>query len=391
MVTKVEERSGEVLIYVEMERKYHRCPKCGQKTNRVHDYRWQKIKHLKWFERKTYIWYRRRRYACTCGKRFSEQNSIVKRYQRTSNEWNQAVSIRSITAKTFKEVADIYGTSSTTIIRRFDRLSQTEVKQVESLPPGIAIDEYKGYTKEGKYQVIIADGVTKQPLDILPNRRKKTTKQYLQKHGHQVQMVIMDMSPSFKAAVQDALGKPVIVADRFHFSRYIYWALDRVRRRVQKSFHEYDRKKCKRMKYIFYKHSKDLTESEKWYLERYLSMSKKLQEAYKLKELYQEWFTKAKMIGKEQIVKVKQELEHFYQKVEESGIPEMMKAIKTIQNWQTEILNSFVYDQSNGFLEGINNTTKVLKRNGYGFRNFKRFRAKILLLHKYKGIGIHIG
>lgn len=198
-MTKVEERSGEVLIYVEMERKYHRCPKCGQKTNRVHDYRWQKIKHLKWFERKTYIWYRRRRYACTCGKRFSEQNSIVKRYQRTSNEWNQAVSIRSITAKTFKEVADIYGTSSTTIIRRFDRLSQTEVKQVESLPPGIAIDEYKGYTKEGKYQVIIADGVTKQPLDILPNRRKKTTKQYLQKHGHQVQMVIMDMSPSFKA------------------------------------------------------------------------------------------------------------------------------------------------------------------------------------------------
>jgi transposase len=51
MVTKVEERFREVLIYVEMERKYHRCPKCGQITNRVHDYRWQKIKHLKWFER----------------------------------------------------------------------------------------------------------------------------------------------------------------------------------------------------------------------------------------------------------------------------------------------------------------------------------------------------
>ncbi|MBE3568734.1 MAG: ISL3 family transposase [Bacillales bacterium] len=391
IVTKVEERSGEVLIYVEMERKSHRCPKCGQKTNRVHDYRWQKIKHLKWFERMTYIWYKRRRYVCTCGKRFSEKNTFVKRYQRTSNEWNQAVAIRSITGKTFKEVGDIYGTSSTTVIRRFDRLAQTEVKQVESLPPVIAMDEYKGDTKEGKYQVIIADGVTKQPLDILPNRKKKTIKRYLQKYGHQVQVVIMDMSPSFKAAVQDALGKPVIVADRFHFSRYIYWALDRVRRRVQNSFHEYDRKKCKRMKHIFYKHSKDLTEQEKWYLERYLSMSKELQEAYKLKELYQEWFTKAKMIGKEQIAKVKQELEAFYQKVEELGILEMMKAIKTLQNWQTEILNSFVYDQSNGFLEGINNTTKVLKRNGYGFRNFKRFRAKILLVHKYKGIGVHIG
>jgi transposase len=374
-----------------MERKRHRCPKCGQKTKRVHDYRWQKVKHLKWFERMTYIWYKRRRYACTCGKRFSEENPFVRRYQRTSVEWNQAVAIRSITGKTFKEVGDIYGTSTTTVMRRFDRLSQTEVKPVKSLPPVIAIDEYKGDTKEGKYQVIIADGVTKQPLDILPNRKKKTIKQYLQKHGHQVQVVIMDMSPSFKAAVQSALEKPVIVADRFHFCRYIYWALDRVRRRVQQSFHDYDRKKCKRMKYIFYKHSKDLTEREKWYLERYFKMSEELKKAYQLKELYQEWFTKAKAIGQEQIVKVKRELEQFYQKVEESRIQEMIQAIHTFRNWQTEILNSFVYNHSNGFLEGINHFTKVLKRNGYGYKNFKRFRAKILLAHQYKGIGVHIG
>jgi transposase len=68
----------------------------------------------------------------------------VSRYQQTSNEWDQAVSIRFITAKTLKEVADIYGTFSTAMIRRFDRLAQTEVKQVESLPPVIAMDEYKG-------------------------------------------------------------------------------------------------------------------------------------------------------------------------------------------------------------------------------------------------------
>ncbi|MFB9976636.1 transposase, partial [Pallidibacillus thermolactis subsp. kokeshiiformis] len=63
-------------------------------------------------------------------------------------------------------------------------------------------------------QLIIADGITKQPLDILPNRNKKTIKDYLQRYGHHVQVVIMDMSPSFKAAVRSALGNPVIVADR---------------------------------------------------------------------------------------------------------------------------------------------------------------------------------
>jgi transposase len=152
----------------------------------------------------------------------------------------------------------------------------------------------------------------------------------------------MDMSTSFKSAVQSALGKPVIVADRFHFCRYIYWALDRVRKRIEQSFHDFDRKTCKRIRHIFHKENTKLTDEQS-------------------------------------------------KKVEDSNIPEMMDAIKTFRNWQTEILNSFAYDYSNGSLEGINYTTKVLKRNAYVYRNFKRFRAKILLNKQYKGIGLHIG
>jgi len=391
IITNVEEREEKVVFHLEVERKVHKCPECGLETNKVHDYRLQKIKHLKLFERMTEIWYKRRRYACSCGKRFSEENLVVERYQRASIEWNQAVAVRAIKGKTFKEVSDTYGTSPTTIVRRFDKLADKQIKQIESLPPVIAIDEYKGDTKEGKYQLIIADGVTKQPLDILPNRYGKTIKQYLQKHGHNVQVVIMDMSHSFKSAVKAALGNPVIVADRFHFSRYIYWGLDRVRRRIQNEFNDYDRKKCKRMKYIFHKENSRLNDDEKWYLDRYLNMSKELRIAYELKEKYKEWFENAKKIGKKNIVGVKNELKAFYQEVEATGITELIKAIGTFRNWQTEILNSFVYGYSNGFLEGINNTTKVIKRNAYGFRSFKRFRAKILLNRQYKEIGSHIG
>jgi len=391
VVTNVVESGEFVQIFVELERKTHRCPSCGQRTRKVHDYRTQKIHHLKWFERKTQIFYRRRRYSCSCGKRFSEKNTLVERYQRTSIEWNQAIAIKAIKGKTFKETGENYGTSATTIVRRFDQIAKTEIRQVAELPAVIAIDEYKGDTKEGKYQLIIADGMTRKPIDILPNRYKNTIKHYLQKHGSKVQMVIMDMSHSFKAAVQSALGRPVIIADRFHFCRYIYWALDGVRRRAQQSFHDYDRKKCKRMKHVFYKAQEKLKEDERWYLERYLGLSDELKTAYELKEAYQRWFSSAKEKGNDHITEVKDGLKEFYELVETSGIPEMKRAIKTFQNWQTEILNSFVYPYSNGFLEGINNSTKVLKRNAYGFRSFERFRAKILLTHQYKGIGVHIG
>jgi transposase len=392
VVLSMEEVEEKLRIYVEMPVKAHVCPVCGTSTVKIHDYRIQKIKHLKLFERQTLLFYKKRRYACQCGKKFSESNPFVDRYQRISVELNQAIKIRSIKGKTFKETAEVYGTSPSTVVRRFDLLAEATVnEEAKELPEVIAIDEYKGDTREGKYQLIIADGVTREPIDILENRYKRTIKQYLRKYGANVKVVVMDMSPSFKAAVQQALGKPVIVADRFHFVRYIYWALDGVRRRVQAEWHDYDRKKCKRGRHVFYKRSNKLSEEDKWLLRRYLDMSPELKLAYELKEQFCRWFDKAKLNGEEKILLTKESLYNFYEDVAQAGIPEFMKAAKTIKNWQIEILNSFSYNYSNGFLEGLNNLTKVMKRNAFGFRSFKRFRAKILLTHKYKKLGVHIG
>lgn len=139
-------------------------------------------------------------------------NAFVNRYQRSSKEWNQAIQILSIKKKTFKEAAEVLGTSSTSVIRRFKKVAKKELTETVKLPKAIAIDEYKGDTDAGEYQLIIANADTHEPIGILPNRRKATIKHYLQQHGQDVQIVVMDMNPSFKAGVQQALGKPIIVA-----------------------------------------------------------------------------------------------------------------------------------------------------------------------------------
>ncbi|SFJ39505.1 Transposase [Halobacillus dabanensis] len=348
-VTKMEEKDGVFRIYVELPKQMHTCPQCEERTSNVHDYRIQKVQHLKLFERTTYLYYRKRRYSCVCGKRFAESNPIVERYQRHTKEWNQALGIRVIQGMNFKDTTAQFRTSQTTAIRRFDEISAPMLKRVDKLPEVIAIDEYKGDTKAGKYQVIIGDGYTGEPLDILPDRSVKTVKQYLQAKGQNVQMVIMDMSHSFKSAVQKALGDPIIVADRFHFCRYIYWALEKVRRRVQREFHEYDRKKCKRMKHIFYKSYDRLSDKQHWHLKRYLGMSEDLRTAYGLKEAFRSWFDDAKKNGTEAIHEVKTSLYAYYEKVERSGLREFIHAIQTLKNWQVEVLNSFAFNYSNGF------------------------------------------
>ena len=390
-VLKAEMNEGIYEIFIEMPRKPHMCPSCSEETIRVHDYRIQRIKHLKMAERHTVIVYRKRRYACPCGKRFYEENPCVDHYQHHSKEWNQQVQIRTVKAKTFTEIAAQYNSSVSTIIRRFDRMVPQTLKGAAALPKAIAIDEFKGDTGKEKYQLIIADAITREPIDILPNRRKETIKEYLRKHGSNVQVVVMDMSQAFKAAVTQAMGSPVIVADSFHFVRYMNWALDKVRVREQNEWHAYDRKRCKRKRYVFHKASHTLTEEDRWHLSRYFSYSPTLQKAYELKEEFYRWFYESKRKGPGCLKEMKEDLHTFLDKLDGCGIPEMMRTAQTYRNWETEILNRFAFGYSNGFVEGLNNLTKVIKRNGFGYRNFVRFRARILLHHQYKRIGNSIG
>ena len=47
-------------------------------------------------------------------------------------------------------------------------------------------------------------------------------------------------------------------------------------------------------------------------------------------------------------------------------------------------INSFSTTITNGFTEGCNNKIKVLKRNAYGYQNFKRFRNRILHIFSHQ-------
>ncbi|SES26019.1 Transposase, partial [Gracilibacillus ureilyticus] len=86
----------------------------------------------------------------------------------------------------------------------------------------------------------------------------------------------------------------------------------------------------------------------------------------------------------------KERLYQFYDLVKSSGLKEFEKAIETFRNWQKQIMNSFGYDLHNGFIEGLNNQTKVIKRNAFGFKRFDRFRLRVLLHHQYKYIKFRV-
>ena len=181
----------------------------------------------------------------------------------------------------------------------------------------------------------------------------------------------MDLSSLFRRVVQTMFPCATIIGDRFHIQRLVIWALERVRKKVQNHFRE-KRIYFKRNKHILNKKGKKLTLEEYDRLREILKQFPELQRAYALKEGFFNVFS----------MKERAAVTHFLAQwltlVEESGVDEFRSVLKTFKDWRQAILNGLTQVYSNGFTEGMNNKIKVLKRVAFGFRNFERFRARIL-------------
>jgi len=74
IVTSVERKDNQLNISLMMPRKIHKCPCCNNSTDKIHDYRIQRIKDIASFGSYTILYLRKRRYVCPlCKKRFYEE------------------------------------------------------------------------------------------------------------------------------------------------------------------------------------------------------------------------------------------------------------------------------------------------------------------------------
>lgn len=115
------------------------------------------------------------------------------------------------------------------------------------------------------YQVIITDLKSHSVVDILPKRDIRALIQYFKTFSkesrEQIKYIVMDMSPLFKLVMQTIFRHAHIVADRYHVSHLVDWALERVRKREQKQLVAHSRM-LKYNRRILMKSPEKLTESE---------------------------------------------------------------------------------------------------------------------------------
>lgn len=98
--------------------------------------------------------------------------------------------------------------------------------------------------------------------------------------------------------------------------------------------------------------------------------------AWQLKEALRTWYATATQAT------AAKGLDAWIARVKREGPAELRKALSAFRNWRDEILAFFDFlptRLSNGFVEGKNNRTKALMRQGYGYRNRDHLRLHILL------------
>ena len=374
IVKKILHSDHYVKIFLDTKPREHFCPSCGQSTKRVHDYRMQTIKDLPFQMKHCYLVLRKRRYVCSCGKRFYENYSFLPRYFQRTSRLTAFIAAALHDSQPISSIAKTCNVSTATVNRILDTISFDRPR----LPRAISIDEFKGNADGQKYQCILVDPIKHSVLDILPSRSQAQLVSYFRdipkSERYRVEFFVCDMWKTYTELAKTFFPNATVVIDKYHFIRQTTWAIENVRKRLQKTMPANLRRYYKRSRSLILTRYGNLKDENKRACDLMLQYNDDLRLAHYLKE----WFYD--ICQNPKYSEQRKEFFDWISTAEQSQIPEFEKCAVTYRNWCHEILNAFKYSHiTNGPTEGFNNKIKVLKRTSYGIRNFKHFRTRILL------------
>ena len=318
----------------------------------------------------------KRRYVCKhCGKKFYENFDFLCKYKRTTKRLNMNIFYDLCQIKSMKQIAKENFVSQYFVQNILDHTAAPTYSPTNI----ISIDEFRGNANGEKFQCILTDPIRKVILDILPTRNAVYLDNYFGKikDKSNILYVVMDMWKPYAQLARMHFKNATIIIDRYHFVRQVTWAIENVRKRIQKHLTKENR--------LFFKHSKKLllTPKEKLSLEEQdllyvmFNYNEELRNAYEFKIWFYEILNNSKT--KES---AKAELQEWITCVKESNIKEFKECIRCFTNWLDPICNGIILPYHNGYTEGKNNKIKVIKRISYGYRTEKNLRKRILLTNK---------
>lgn len=397
-ILKVEySKSDDLIITVKSTKSSTCCRNCGKNIDKPHGYDNPIIlRHLPILGKRVYIRIKPTRYVCiNCndGPTTTEQAEWYNRRSKFTKAYEEYLMLTLINS-TVSDVTMKEGVSCESVDGALDRQIEKEVNWDEcNKLELLGLDEIALKKGHKDFVVIVStriDGALK-VIAILPDRKKNTVKSFLEgipEHIRRtIKTVCSDMYDGYINAAKEVLGEKIkVVIDRFHVAKNYRKCVDKLRkeelRRLKKELTDVEYKTLKGAMWALRKKEENLTEEEKTVLNNLFEYSPSLKEAYEFEKMLTNIFNN-NYNKKEASKQIKQ----WIKKVNNSGLDCFDKFISTLQTHWNEILNYFHRKsrKNSGFVEGLNNKIKTIKRRCYGIFNLENLYQRIQLdLEGYK-------
>ena len=376
------------------------CPKCNcinKGYNDIIKWNWKrncKIKITKVCGFNSLLILDKQRFFCKhCKSTFIATTSVVDFHKQISNDTNLNIKLELMQKSSEKDIAKRNNVSSNHVNRILNKISEDKlVKNNGTLPEKFGIDEFNA-TKDtiSKMAFIIVNQDNKNIFDINNSRLSKDIEKYFKRYSKQkrdkVKFITMDLYKPYYKLMSSLFKNAILIPDRFHIIIQVRNALDSTRTRLcNKSNPNY--KKLKKYWKLILKKESDLDDKKKKYNKHFkkemtqkdivtylINTNKKLYNDY---QIYQGIDKAINDRNKENYLNI------IHNNLNNKNISKKMKkALKTFNNMEKYIINSFDYEYSNGIVEGTNNVIKQIKHTACGYKKFTHLKARVMLI---KGI-----
>jgi transposase len=382
-------KDGDLILTVESTLTSTTCRRCGRIITQRHRLDEPRLlRHLPILGRVVYLRIRPKRFRCPWCDDHPTTTQLLDWYDPHAlhtKTYERHLIVQLINS-TLTDVGEKEDVSADALLGILDRWIARSVDW-ETLEPftTIGIDEVALLKGHRDFVAVISAQTERGDLHllaVLPDRLKPTLVAWLRTIpvaiGTHITTVCTDMWEGYITAVQEVLPHATLVIDRFEVARHYRDGVDVLRkqevRRLRKELPPNAHADLKHTLWPFRKRADDLDEDEQARLDMLLAYSPALRQAYTLREELTTIFdtARSKADGLRRI-------RFWQQRVATSGLTCFDAFVKVLDTWRDLIANYFISHHTSGFVEGLNNKLKVLKRRCYGLRNVVRLFQRLTL------------
>ena len=365
------------------------CKCCGKPIDKFYGYSKEiTLRHLPILEKPVWLKIKPKRYQCPYCDNSPTTTQMCSWYDSKSphtKAYEQSL-LRDLINSTITDVSMKRGIGEAAVEGIINRHihQQVDWQKIKAIPL-LGIDEI-ALKKGHKDFVVIVSAINEQGekhiLAVLPDRKKDTVKAFLAAipaaNKATIQRVCVDMYEGYSNAVYETLPGVAVVVDRFHVAKNYRGCADKARKQemhvLKKTLSDEEYAELKGVMWLFRKNWTILTEEQQTTLLLLFSYSPILKQVYIFREILTSIFNSP-------LTKVHAviELGAWIKEVQELGLSCFDSFVGTLQKWMDEISNYFIQRQSSGFVEGLNNKIKVIKRRCYGIYDLGRLFQHIWL------------